>query len=520
MACLAFVGVFWIVIGYSLAFGDPWLKIGGASILGFSKELVLLQGVRPDSTLPGGSIPVYLHMLFQGMFAIITPALISGAIAERIRFKPYIVFVLIWVVLVYCPLAHCVWAQDYNWSYSLLENDAKQHYVDAKLKAVSDATERDKITKAYDESGKHAVGLLGGSKEIGGLEALDFAGGTVVHIAAGLSSLGVILVLRRRRGYPEHSFHPNSMVLTLSGAGLLWFGWFGFNGGSALDSGTKATVAFAASQAAAAGAALSWTLVEWIHRGKPTALGLASGLVAGLVAVTPASGYVLPGAGLLIGLIAGVVCYSSVYCKSIFKYDDSLDAFGVHGVGGFLGAVLTGFFVSKLVDKEYPDAGSAQAWQQFLAAAITAGLGFTVSVVVAKVLDIVMGFTTDDEDEVTGLDRTEHGEVGFDLGLALESVGGPVSMEPRPAIKPPNGVTHFGIVVEGIPETTLMKAWSELCQPNKTVPVEFKNVYPYLTTVQGNRFNFRGGDQQMMSDSLKRLFEARLKQPVKTKVEG
>src|SRR5262249_46575821 len=160
---------------------------------------------------------------------------------------------------------------------------------------------------------------------------------------------------------------------------------------------------------------------------------------------------VLPGAGLLIGLIAGVVCYTSVYCKSIFKYDDSLDAFGVHGVGGFLGAVLTGFFVSKLVDKEYPDAGSAQAWQQFLAAAITAALGFTVSVVVAKVLDIVMGFTTDDEDEVTGLDRTEHGEVGFDLGLALESVSGPVSMEPRPAIKPPNGVTHFGVVVEGIP---------------------------------------------------------------------
>jgi ammonium transporter len=530
MACLAFVGVFWIVIGYSLAFGDPWLKIGGASILGFSKELILLQGVRPDSMLPNGTIPVYLHMLFQGMFAIITPALISGAIAERIRFRTYLVFVLIWIVLVYCPLAHCVWAQDYNWTYSLLPTDEKaakdlklptqQQYVEGKLKGVSDPKEQEKITKGFEESGKHPVGLLGGSKDIGGLEALDFAGGTVVHIAAGLSSLGVILVLRRRKGYPEHSFHPNSMVLTLSGAGLLWFGWFGFNGGSALASGSLATVAFAASQAAAAGAALSWTLVEWIHRGKPTALGLASGLVAGLVAVTPASGYVLPGAGLLIGLIAGVVCYVSVYCKTIFKYDDSLDAFGVHGVGGFLGAVLTGVFVSKLVDTNYPDAGGSQAWQQFLAAAITAALGFTVSAIAAKVLDIVMGFTTDDEDEVTGLDRTEHGEVGFDLGLALESVGGPVSMEPRPAIKPPNGVTHFGIVVEGIPETTLMKAWSELCQPNKAVPVEFKNVYPYLTTVQGNRFNFRGGDQQMMSDSLKRLFETRLKQPVRTKVEG
>src|SRR5262245_63748852 len=305
MVCLAVVGVYWLAIGYSLAFGEPWITIGNGSVLGFSKELVFLNGIEPNKILPGTNIPVYLHMLFQGMFAIITPALISGAVAERIRFKPYCVFLILWSTFVYCPLAHCVWALDW-W-----DTTAKS-------------------------PGTTAVGLLGADP----MNALDFAGGTVVHIAAGFSSLAAISLLRKRIGYPEHPIHPNSMVLTLTGAGLLWFGWFGFNGGSGLISGGLGTSAFAATQAAAAAAGLSWLLVEWLHRGKPTALGLASGLVAGLVAVTPASGYVYPWGGLIIGLIAGAVCYGSVFAKSLLKYDDSLDAFGVHGVGGFLGAVL------------------------------------------------------------------------------------------------------------------------------------------------------------------------------------
>ena len=314
MVALAIVGVFWLVIGYALAFGDPLITIPGyGSVVGFNAGLVLLWGINPTDLLPGTNIPVYLHMLFQGMFAIITPALISGAIAERIRFKPYCLFLILWITIVYCPLAHSVWAMDWKWSETLLKTPAPDL-----SKIVS------------DKIGQNPVGWLGV------LGALDFAGGTVVHIAAGFSGLAAILVLRRRVGYPKMAIRPNSMVLTLTGAGLLWFGWFGFNGGSGLKSGELAVSAFAATQMAAAAAGLSWMLAEWLHRGKPTALGLASGVVAGLVAVTPASGFVLPHGGLAIGLIAGVVCYVAVSLKPLLGYDDSLDAFGVHGVGGFL----------------------------------------------------------------------------------------------------------------------------------------------------------------------------------------
>src|SRR5262245_39727148 len=264
MVALAVVGVWWIAVGYSLAFGKPLIGSESCSFIGFSPELVFLSGIEPGQTLRGTSIPVYLHMLFQGMFAIISPALISGAVAERIRFKPYCLFLIAWVTFVYCPLAHWVWAMDW-WNAAPVT--------------------------AGKALGETPVGWLGA------MGALDFAGGTVVHIAAGLSSLAAILVLRKRLGYPGHAMHPNSMVLTLTGAGLLWFGWFGFNGGSALGSGPLAVSAFAATQAAAAAAALTWLLAEWWHRGKPTALGLASGVVAGLVAVTPASGFVYPAAG-------------------------------------------------------------------------------------------------------------------------------------------------------------------------------------------------------------------------------
>src|SRR5713101_6076841 len=248
MVALAIVGIQWVVFGYALAFGtvhNGWI--------GWNDAYVGLNGVLSNEPFPGTNIPIFVHCMYQGMFAIITPALISGAVGERIRFGPYCLFIFLWAVLVYDPLAHWVWAVD---------------------------------------SQGQAAGWLGK------MNALDFAGGTVVHVAAGLSGLAAILILRKRIGYPEHAMHPNSMVLTLTGAGLLWFGWFGFNGGSALGSNGLAGSALGASQVAAAAAALGWVLVEWLHKGKPTALGLASGIVAGLVAVTPASGYVYVWGGL------------------------------------------------------------------------------------------------------------------------------------------------------------------------------------------------------------------------------
>jgi ammonium transporter len=396
-------------------------------------------------------------------------------------------------------LAHWVWALDFNWWNTLAATP---------------------LQDVLDRSGKNPVGWLGA------MGALDFAGGTVVHIAAGLSGLAAIVVLRKRLGYPEHAMHPNSMVLTLVGAGLLWFGWFGFNGGSAVGSGKLAASAFTATQIAAAAAALSWMLAEWLHRGKPTALGFGSGLVAGLVAVTPASGFVYPAGALIIGLLAGVVCYVAVCLKPVFKYDDSLDAFGIHGVGGFLGAVLTGVFCYKAIN---PDGGKdglfagnpGQVVTQLTAAAASVVFAFAVSLVLVKVVDVLVGFITDARSETEGLDRTEHGEVGFDLGPALEVAATTPEVEPRAARVPPGGAKRFSVVVEGINNGDLLHAWSDLCQPASTPPApEFKAVYPYLTTVQGNRFRFRGGDPEVMKDNLQRLFQGRLANgPVRVHVE-
>jgi ammonium transporter, Amt family len=369
------------------------------------------------------------------------------------------------------------------------------------------------------------------------MKALDFAGGTAVHIAAGFSSLAAIFVLKKRRGYPEHAMHPSSMVLTLLGAGILWFGWFGFNGGSALNASGLAGLALTASQCAAAAAALSWMAVEWIHRGKPTALGLASGLVAGLVAVTPASGYVSPLAALLIGLLAGGVCYAAVSAKSIFKYDDSLDAFGIHGVGGFLGAILTGVFASFVLwndasgNSPVKDLGAltadaprnvgAQLSAQFVAAIVAAVYGFVITFVLVKVIDVVWGFSASAEAEGEGLDVSEHGEVGFDLGGPnIEEIPETPLHEPRAASVPRNGQERFTVVVEGASSPELTSAWSQLCQVGAQPPSEaFRAVYPYVTTVQGNRFRFRGGDKSSMRNNLQRLFQDALGKAVKTQVE-
>jgi ammonium transporter len=476
MVALSLVGVFWISIGYCLAFGASQ---GGW--IGWSPDkLLFLKGVAPDEYLANTHIPIYVHVMFQGMFAIITPALISGAVAERIRFGPYCLFILLWVVLIYCPLAHWVWAM--NWW---------------------DGT---------PDAGKKLVGWLGRLPADGGLGAIDFAGGTVVHIAAGLSGLAAILVLRKRIGYPEYVTQPNSMVFTVLGAGLLWFGWFGFNGGSATGSNANASSAFAATQAAAAAAGLSWLAAEWLHRGKPTGLGLASGIVAGLVAVTPASGYVYIWGGLIIGLLAGVVCYLSVCLKPFFKYDDSLDAFGVHGVGGFFGALLTGFFCAKKVNESVPIDGwfiSGQLGQivaQFKAAAISAVFAFVGTFILVKLVDLLFGFATSAEAESSGLDLTEHGEVGIDLGPELE-LSPAAASEPRAAVRPPNGQKRFAILFDGADMEKIMHAWSQMCQTGAAPPSpEFQAVYPHLTTVQGNRFRFRSGDPNTVRENLLKIF--------------
>ncbi len=481
MIALGLIGVQWVLFGYSLAFGATH-----GSLIGWNADYLGLHNVHPAACFPGTHIPIFVHCMYQGMFAIITPALISGALAERVRFGPYCLFILLWAVLVYDPLAHWVWA-------------------------VAPRTP----TACYPASSV-AVGWLGR------LGALDFAGGTVVHVSAGFAALAAILVLRKRRGYPQHAIHPNSMVITLTGAGLLWFGWFGFNGGSALGSGPLAGVALAASQVAAAAAALSWLVVEWLHRGKPTALGLASGLVAGLVAVTPASGFVSPLGALCIGLIAGAVCYGSVCLKPLFKYDDSLDAFGVHGVGGFLGAILTGVFVSARIfngASGYPEGTPlgqlasgrpAQVGVQALAAVVAAAYSFGMTLAIVKIIDLFWHFGLSARAENEGLDQSQHGEVGFDRGPDVELVSEAGTHEPRAATQPPDGQQRFTIAVEAPSREKMMHAWSEMCQAGSKPPPQFRAVYPFVTTVRDGRFRFRGGDSAEMREQLERRFEGRL----------
>lgn len=481
MIALGLVGVQWVVVGYALAFGTSQ-----DGYIGWNKDYVLLS---PEiASQSAGGLPIYLHAMFQGMFAIITAALVSGAIAERVRFGPYCLFILLWTTLVYDPLAHWVWATG-GWLFEM--------------------------------------------------KALDFAGGTVVHIAAGFGGLGAILMLRKRHGYPKHSFHPNSMVLTLLGAGLLWMGWFGFNGGSALGATGQAVSAMAVTQVAAAAAGLAWVLSEWCLKGKPTALGFASGAVAGLVAITPASGFVAPGGALVIGILAGTVCYGAVLLKTKLGYDDSLDAFGVHGVGGFLGAILTGALVSipvwaagtGLKESEFvgklTEAGtfdlSAQVKVQVIAALASAGFAFVLTAVLTLVIDKTIGFTLTKEDEAEGLDLAVHGEVGFDYGGgALEEIPGAM-LEPKAASAPPNGPLskRFTVVVEGANADQLVKLWGDLCKPGETPPdPAFKAVYPYFTTVSGNKFRFRGGDPVLLRGELQKLLSGILNTPVKTHVES
>jgi Amt family ammonium transporter len=361
---LCLISIQWILWGYSLAFGpDKGGIIGGLDWVGLRGV-----GVEPYAAY-SKTIPHQVFMLFQMMFAVITPALITGAFAERKKFSTFIVFILLWATFVYDPLAHWVWG-DGGW----LRN----------------------------------------------LGAMDFAGGTVVHISSGVSALVCALVIGKRRGYGQQPMPPHNLPMTVMGAGLLWFGWFGFNAGSALEANGLAASAFTATNTGAAAAALGWMFTEWISRGKPTVLGAASGAVAGLVAITPASGFVGPLSSLVIGAVAGFLCYNACNLKTKLGYDDSLDVVGVHGVGGTWGALATGLFASKAVNAAGADGlffgNPGQLWTQFVAVAVTWVLALVVTFVILKVLDAVMGLRVADEDETAGLDLSQHSETAYVLG--------------------------------------------------------------------------------------------------------
>jgi ammonium transporter, Amt family len=363
---MALISVQWVLWGYSLAFSpDNWGLIGGLEWIG-------LQGVGLEPGPYSDTVPHQAYMLFQMMFAIITPALITGTFAERMKFSTFIVFTLLWATLVYDPLAHWVWGKG-GW--------------------------------------------------LAGLGTLDFAGGTVVHISSGLSALAAAFIVGRRRGFGHEPMPPHSLPLTVAGAALLWFGWFGFNAGSALSAGALATSAFVVTNTAAASAALVWMFSEWAIRGRPTVLGAASGAVAGLVAITPGSGYVGPCASIVIGGVAGFLCYNACNLKTKLGYDDSLDVVGVHGVGGIWGALATGLFATKTINAAGGDGlfygNAAQLWNQLIGILAAGLLGFVLTAIILKVLDATMGLRVTDEEEVEGLDLTQHSETAYAIGGSM-----------------------------------------------------------------------------------------------------
>ena len=361
------MSVLWVAVGYSMSFGKNVL--GGW--FGWNPDYFFLSGI--DETITAGGIPEYVFSMFQGKFAIITPALIAGAFAERVSFKGYILFIAIWGIFIYNPLCHWVWAED---------------------------------------------GFL---FNLGPKGAIDFAGGTVVHISAGVSGLVAAIYLGTRRGYPHRQRRPNNLVMTLMGAGLLWVGWFGFNAGSSLSSGLVTAQALTATQAAAAAGAISWILIESLHVGKTTALGFVSGILAGLVAVTPAAGVVQPIGAMALGVIASIICYMAIILKDKLVYDDSLDAFGIHGVGGIVGALLLSFFIraSWMADAATLSEGGWSALQQFGIQATAVGIAIAYAVVgtliIIWIVEKTVGFKSKTEEELQGLDHAYHGERGYGM---------------------------------------------------------------------------------------------------------
>jgi len=364
-ALMALITVLWALVGYSLCFGSGSSFVGGL-------EHVLLRNItlQPDVDY-STTIPAQTFMVYQLMFAIITPALITGAFAERMKFSAMVVFMVLWSLLVYAPMAHMVWGKG---------------------------------------------GLLNAA--LGGrFPTLDFAGGTVVHVTSGVSALVCALYMGKRVGYPDTPMPPHSVVLSFVGASLLWVGWFGFNAGSALGSGSLATSAFVATHFGAAAAVVGWSATEWLLNGKPSVLGAISGAVAGLVAITPASGFVTPVSALAIGLVAGAFCYLMVAkVKARFGYDDSLDAFGVHGAGGTIGALLTGIFASRSINSlgsGLLEGNVRQLGYQTIGVAIAWALAIVGTIIILFVVDKTIGLRITEEQEVQGLDLSQHGEEGY-----------------------------------------------------------------------------------------------------------
>ena len=366
-AAMGIMTVLWVIIGYSMCFGGN--VFGGW--FGWDSSYVFLRGI--DETIMDAGVPEYVFSMFQGKFAIITPALIAGAFAERVNFKAYCFFIALWGILVYNPLCHWVWAED---------------------------------------------GFL---FNLGANGAIDFAGGTVVHISAGVSGLVAAIFLGARRGFPETSMPPSNMVMTMVGGGLLWVGWFGFNAGSSVASGLSTAQALTATQVAAASGALSWIVIEGIHQGKATALGFVSGILAGLVAVTPAAGVVQPIGALILGIVASLLCYYAIIIKNKMGYDDSLDAFGIHGIGGIVGALVLSFFIrSSWMDGAATASGGSWTVLQQFGVQIAAVL---IAVVYAAVMTLILlwfinkifKFRSSSESEMMGLDSAYHGEHGYGM---------------------------------------------------------------------------------------------------------
>lgn len=364
---MGIISVLWVIVGYSMCFGPNVL--GGW--FGWNNDYFFLKGI--DESIINAHIPEYVFSMFQGKFAIITPALIAGAFAERVSFKAYCLFIVLWSILVYNPLCHWVWASD---------------------------------------------GFL---FNLGAKGAIDFAGGTVVHISAGVSGLVAAIYLGSRRGYPYQVIRPNNLVITMLGAGLLWVGWFGFNAGSSISSGLSTAQALTATQVAAASGAITWMIIESFHQTKATALGFASGILAGLVAVTPAAGVVKPYGAMILGIIASLACYKAIQIKNKLGYDDSLDAFGIHGVGGITGAIFLTFFIRKSWMEEAAAAsgGSWSIWNQLgvqlLAVIIAIVFAAVTTTIILFLIDKTMKFKSTEEEEMAGLDRSYHGERGYGM---------------------------------------------------------------------------------------------------------
>ena len=366
---LGIIAVQWVLFGYSLAFGKDIL---GGFVGGF--DHVGLNGVGVEPGDYGSTIPQLLFMAYQGMFAIITPALISGAFAERMKFSSYVIFSLLWATLVYDPVAHWVW----------------------------------------------------GGGWIGEMGAIDFAGGLVVHVISGVAALCCVLVMGKRKGLGEEEMHPHNLTMTALGTALLWFGWFGFNAGSAFAASESAVLAFVNTNVAAAAATVSWSLIEYLHKGKATVLGTCTGAVAGLVAITPCAGFISPMSSILVGALVPLLCYGAILLKGKLGYDDSLDVFGVHGVGGAFGAVAVGLFassawtaVSGVSDSPgglLTEGSSSLLLKQLISLVSAAAYSFAVTFVLLKGIDLVIGLRVTTEEEEIGLDLTQHGERGYIMG--------------------------------------------------------------------------------------------------------